>query len=278
MSTTTSLPPRNVATPRAYWETRARKFARRRSGLAAVCSYGMPQFYNAHIDLLQRLALTPLLDAIPPGARVLDVGCGVGRWSRWLARRGADVVGVDLSQAMIAEARRRAAEDGVAHRCRFVVADATELALSARFDCILCVTVLQHVLDDDRWESAIGNLAAHLAPEGRLVLLEAAPSRPNASCDSASFTARPEGTHRRAFQRAGLRCLSVGGVDPAPFKIAFLPLYRRLPAPVAVPILLAVTAASLLVDAVAARWLTDASWHKTFVLARSEDDILEAAG
>jgi SAM-dependent methyltransferase len=44
---------------------------------------------------------------LPQGARILDVPCGYGRHSAALARRGFRVVGIDLSRAMIAEARRR---------------------------------------------------------------------------------------------------------------------------------------------------------------------------
>src|SRR6185437_1859706 len=85
--------------PAAYWEERARRFAVEGDGLAAVCSYGMPGFYNSLIDFCQRRALEPWL-TVGPGARVLDVGCGVGRWSRLLASRGACVTGVDLSPTM----------------------------------------------------------------------------------------------------------------------------------------------------------------------------------
>ena len=84
---------------------------------------------------------------IAPGKRVLDVGCGVGRWSRLLAQRGAVVVGVDLSPTMIAEAQRRAVRDGVLQRCRFEVGDLSSLELGEQFDFILAVTVLQHIID-----------------------------------------------------------------------------------------------------------------------------------
>ena len=97
--------------PTDYWEDRARRFAREGAGLAAVCSYGMPELYNRMIDHCQRLALRPWLE-VAPGMRVLDVGCGVGRWSTMLAERGAAVTGMDLSPTMIAEAKRRAAANG----------------------------------------------------------------------------------------------------------------------------------------------------------------------
>ena len=48
--------------------------------------------------------------ALPPGAHLLDVGCGFGRHSIELARRGYDVVGIDPAAAMITAARERAAK------------------------------------------------------------------------------------------------------------------------------------------------------------------------
>ncbi len=64
-----------------YWEGRAQQFASKGRGLAAVCSYGMPGFYNAYIESTQRRALLPWLDDCLrlPGRRALDGGCGVGR-------------------------------------------------------------------------------------------------------------------------------------------------------------------------------------------------------
>jgi len=58
------------------------------------------------------------------GARVLDVPCGFGRHARLLARRGMLVIGVDLSPAMIAEARRGGPQPGLS----FVRADMRRLA------------------------------------------------------------------------------------------------------------------------------------------------------
>src|SRR5579863_10130749 len=114
--------------PAEYWEARAQRFAAAGNGLAAVCSYGMPGFYNRLIHICQRRALEPWLK-VAPGTRVLDVGCGIGRWSRLLAARGACVTGIDLSPTMIAEAERRAAASGLASRCRFIVQDSAALEI-----------------------------------------------------------------------------------------------------------------------------------------------------
>src|SRR5262249_20788728 len=130
-----------VTSASAYWEARARRFAARGAGLRAVCSYGMPWFYNGYIHLTQTAALRRWLRTTPD-AWVLEVGCGVGRWSRVLARSGASVVGVDLASTMIAEARRRARADGVSDCCEFVTADVADLDLGVQFDLIVCVTVL----------------------------------------------------------------------------------------------------------------------------------------
>lgn len=250
--------------PATYWEQRARRFAAEGGGLAAVCSYGMPAFYNRAIHREQCRALAPWL-AVPPGARVLDVGCGVGRWSCRLAARGALVTGVDLSPTMIAQARRRAQEAGVAARCRFRVADLAALDLSQHFDLVLGVTVLQHILDPRALAAAMRAMGAHLAPRGRMVLLEAAPVTLQARCDSSVFRARSRAHYLELARRCGLELESLGGVDPAPFRVQILPYLRRLPHVLAWSALALTTAASVPVNALLARRAVARSWHAVFV-------------
>ena len=251
--------------PAEYWEARARRFAVEGDGLAAVCSYGMPRFYNRLIHFCQRRALEPWLKGAP-GTRVLDVGCGVGRWSRLLAARGACVTGVDLSPTMIAEAERRAAASGLASRCRFIVQDSAALEIEGSFDLILCVTMLQHMLDAGALRAALGRMALHLAPQGRLVILEAAPTRVANRCNTSIFTARHRADYLRLFRESGLRLQALSGVDPAPFKVWLLPHLQRLPHPLRVMALALATALSAPLDALCGRRLTERSWHALFVL------------
>ena len=225
--------PRQYA-PRVYWEDRARRFAGERDGLAAVCAYGMPEFYNLAIHIEQRLALDPWLK-VADGTRVLDVGCGVGRWSRLLAARGAQVTGVDLSPTMIAQARQRATREGVVDRCRFQVQDLSTLEVGEQFDLVLSVTVLQHILDPDKLRNALQAMKAHLAPGGRLILLEAAPTSIRGRCDSTVFTARHRGVYLDMFRDCGLALQAMTGVDPAPFRTLLLPYVRKLPGTISGP-------------------------------------------
>ncbi|HET7755796.1 MAG TPA: class I SAM-dependent methyltransferase [Steroidobacteraceae bacterium] len=254
----------------AYWEARARRFALEGEGLAAVCSYGMPAFYNRAIDLCQRLALRPWL-RVPPGARVLDVGCGVGRWSLELATQGARVTGIDLSPTMIAQAILRAHLQGVAARCRFRVQDLARLDAGGRFDLVLGVTVLQHILDPAALHAAVERLAAHLAPAGTLVLLEAAPQHRIGGCDSAVFRARPRSVYLRLFAECGLRVRATRGVDPAPFRTWLLPHLPRLPRQVRTLALALVTAASLPIDLLFGPRALRRSWHTVFILEHARE-------
>jgi SAM-dependent methyltransferase len=265
-----ALDPRGAVSPRAYWNARAAQYASRGDGFAAVCSFGMPVFYNRYIHFLQQRTLAPWL-AVPEGARVLEIGCGVGRWTRRLAAAGHNVIGFDLSRTMIDDARRRAERDGVSERCRFFVADCASFSLDRRFDRIFGVTVLQHILDGPRLAAALINIARHLAPGGQVVLLEAAPSIPTARCDSAIFVARTEKIYRDAFEAVGLRCLSVEGVDPAPFRTWFLPWFRSMPRPVAAAAMFMATVAGAPIDVLAPPQTRAGSWHKVFVLTRASE-------
>lgn len=254
--------------PERYWEDRAQRFAGEGEGLAAVCSYGMPEFYNKVIDFCQRRALEPWLN-VKPGSLVLDLGCGVGRWSTLLASRGAYVAGVDLSPTMIAQAKRRAAHKGVLSRCWFQTQNLAELDAGGQYDLVLAVTVLQHILDPAALRSAFKRMVDHLAPGGRMVILEAAPTVIARHCDTSIFRARKRSEYLEMFAEAGMHVRAITGVDPAPFKYRLLPHIRKLPRRVAYVATTVASALSLPIDAYLGRYAPDRSWHAVFVLERA---------
>lgn len=252
--------------PSVYWEDRAQRFAGEGAGLAAVCAYGMPEFYNRAIHLEQRLALRPWLE-VNPGTRVLDVGCGVGRWSRLLAARGAQVTGVDLSPTMIDQAQRRAAAEAVADRCRFRVQDLSRLDIEGQFDLVLGVTVLQHILDPELLRAAVRGMRMRLAPGGRMIVLEAAPVSVANRCDTTVFRARQRDVYLKLFAECGLTLRAVSGVDPLHrLRAWLLPYLRRMPRRLSMSMLVLATALSLPVDVLLGRRAATQSWHAVFVL------------
>lgn len=100
-----------------------------------------PHAHNALMEVEQ----TAVLELLPPvsGRRVLDAGCGTGRYMRLLAALGAKVVGVDLSHAMVARAR--------AIRLPLVRADMGAIPLaSASCDVVVSGLVLPDVPELDR--------------------------------------------------------------------------------------------------------------------------------
>ena len=82
-----------------------------------------------------------------------------------------------------------------------------------------------------RIRGALERMVAHLHPEGRMVLLEAAPVHSTGRCNSSVFTARERGAYLELFAQCGLKVRSISGVDPAPFRPWLLPHLVRLPRP-----------------------------------------------
>ncbi|HLJ55895.1 MAG TPA: class I SAM-dependent methyltransferase [Chthonomonadaceae bacterium] len=97
---------------------------------------------------------------------VLDLACGTGNVSELLAREGHEVVGADISEAMIAAARDKAAAAGLP--IRYSVQDAAELSLpGCQFDlCVSLFDSLNYVLDPERLQMAFARVFAHLRPGG----------------------------------------------------------------------------------------------------------------
>ena len=121
----------------------------------------------------------------PAHCRVLEVGAGTGRATRFLARTAGRVVAFDLSLEMAAVARRRlAAESHVA----ILVGDLRDLRLAERFDLIAAVDdPFVHLIGDRDRDCALATVAEHLAPGGRFLLDAAwlAPERRHVAEDGA---------------------------------------------------------------------------------------------
>lgn len=122
---------------------------------------------GAITDGIERRLILELLGEVK-GLRVLDVGCGDGELAVALSELGGEVVGVDLSPAMIEAAERRAQKSGL--KVAFKVASAQKLPFrDAQFDVVVAVTVLCFVRDT---APVFQEMARVMRPGGRLVIGE----------------------------------------------------------------------------------------------------------
>jgi len=94
------------------------------------------------IDLLERVV------APTPGATILDVGCGRGRHPRTLARRGYQVTGLDLSERVLAQARRQAEDEGLS--IRFLQGDMRAPLCTACFDGVVNLFTAFGYFDEEK--------------------------------------------------------------------------------------------------------------------------------
>lgn len=72
---------------------------------------------------LRRRVWWHLEECFPDGSRIVDLGCGTGEDALWMAHRGRQVLGVDVSSLMLEEARRKAARSEVSDRITFKQVD-----------------------------------------------------------------------------------------------------------------------------------------------------------
>ncbi len=107
--------------------------------------------------------------ALPAGGAVLDLACGWGRHSVALARAGFRVTGLDLSETLLARARRRAAASGVA--VEWVRGDMREVPWRGRFDAVLSLySSLGYFLSDAEGLRVLRGARDALVPGGAFVL------------------------------------------------------------------------------------------------------------
>ncbi len=104
--------------------------------------------------------------------RILDIGCGTGRHSIELAKRGYNVTGVDLSESQLQKANEKAATEGVQERVTFQKADARNLGFDKEFELALmiCEGAFPLMETDEMNYTILENASRALLPGGKLIL------------------------------------------------------------------------------------------------------------
>lgn len=152
----------HVARNRAEWDTWAADYVKtgERNWAEEEPSWGIWDIPESELSLLPRAAQIEDAEAI-------ELGCGTGYVSAWLARRGARPTGIDNSEAQLATARRLQQQHGI--EFPLIHGDAEEVPLAdATFDLAISEYGASIWCDPYRWIPEASRL---LRPGGRLVFL-----------------------------------------------------------------------------------------------------------
>jgi 2-polyprenyl-3-methyl-5-hydroxy-6-metoxy-1,4-benzoquinol methylase len=114
-------------------------------------------------DIRLPAVFEPFVTEFPTAGSALEIACGRGGTAVWLARRGLEVVAVDVSPVAIAAAQELVRLTGVRDRCRFAIADLDQgLPSGPAVDVLVC-----HLFRDPRLDDA---MMERLAPGGLLAV------------------------------------------------------------------------------------------------------------
>jgi SAM-dependent methyltransferase len=129
--------------------------------------FGNENAYYGPITQRERLVFDRFVSDIASERYALDVGCGTGLHTQWLAEKGFKTIGIDISSEMLRVARHKLGS--LRHRVEFVQCDAVDLSGFGwqRFDVVTCLgSSLNHIAN---WDQFIGQVALVLRQGGVFV-------------------------------------------------------------------------------------------------------------
>lgn len=130
-----------------------------------------------HYDLKTKALMRDRINDIPfylnkareYGDPILELACGTGRVTIPIAKEGFSIMGLDLLNSMLKEARKKSKEENF--NIEWIEGDMTNFYLNRKFNLIIIPAVaFNWILDDDNIEKCLECIKKHLLPKGRVII------------------------------------------------------------------------------------------------------------
>jgi SAM-dependent methyltransferase len=177
---------------------------------------GWPNWTEAYNEYRYKLSLEQVSETLDrhltrEPRQILEVGCGVGFWTKYLVHRfpGSQYLGVDISKAAVSKLRERyAGAPQASFECAdFGQYDRPDLVA----DLVVCLEVLLHIVDNENWGAAIRNIGRALAPGGLALISDPVSvySAPPQYLPGHNSRVRHLSDWRAIFQECGLEVVEI---------------------------------------------------------------------
>jgi len=157
----------DVKSDKEFWELRAKKY-----GEKAVGNLSDP-LWDKQENLLRWCAIKKSLN-LRKGQKVLEVGTGTGNFAIKLAKKGLIVSAGDISENLISLTDYKAKQSGV-NIDTFCCSARDMVFPPNEFDIVLCVTVLQHIIEIDDFIKSIKKIINVVKKNGTIAIIEYSP-------------------------------------------------------------------------------------------------------
>lgn len=214
-----------------YWESR---YGSHGKGTAAGV-FSDPEHVNRRAKLrFADVVLSEMeaLDIDLNTASVLSVGSGTGLVSERIAEQADSLFGIDFSLTAIRQVMQRQRSG------QYAVATADKIPCNKPFDIVTAFSVLYHIIDDDRWQNAISELARVTKSDGYLLCRINWNDEAVGDESGTHFYSRPREAYEREFRRHSLVVTDVITLPVQPMGFQFLSrmpgsrITKRLASPV----------------------------------------------
>jgi 2-polyprenyl-3-methyl-5-hydroxy-6-metoxy-1,4-benzoquinol methylase len=207
---------RQAYDPDVYWDERCKRCGHTGWSNELLYRYDQPLKKKAISRILSMAGVE-----IEEDTKILDIGCGIGDIVELLADKGACVTGIDISKEAVRKSRERFLENPMVN---IVTEKVEDMKFSPNsFDLVTSITVLQHIVEEEKFSAAVQNIVRVTKSGGYILILEATHGK---EINVSYIKARDWQRYVRIFEENG--CLTVYNTSYPQVGIKFVQMLSKL--------------------------------------------------